>query len=155
MERATKFAFIGLILGIAVLAVGLSPLYLPSTPCGTMVGPLPPSCHPLPYPLVVIFSGFSFVGAAVIIVSLVALVYSSRNRTPKGVLPVVGAVIGLLLLLASQDNVGLAVPNCSSPSGCNAIPITFPLLWTGALVLAYSVLLLGLAFRSPKPRPST
>ena len=61
--------------------------------------------------------------------------------------PAIGITIGLLLLFLSQENVSLASP-CTSDASCRSgTPLTFPLLWTGALFLLYSVFLLTLSFR--------
>lgn len=60
---------------------------------------------------------------------------------------VIGIVIGLLLLFWSQENLTLTSP-CVSEAACRSgTPLTFPLLWSGALILSYSVFLLALSFR--------
>ena len=47
---------------------------------------------------------------------------------------VIGIVIGLLLLFWSQENLTLTSP-CVSEAACRSgTPLTFPLLWSGALI---------------------
>jgi hypothetical protein len=72
MKRKAKFALTGLI-GASVLAAGLWPYYLPTSVCGTMEGPLPPSCQPFPYFVAVFLAALPFVGISLIAVSLTAL----------------------------------------------------------------------------------
>lgn len=82
MRRNVKIAlvWVGLVLGIVILSVGLLGDNLwPSSACPSSK-PLPPTtCQPFPYQAIVV------VGLAVIAASLVAMAYSFLNRTtPSG-----------------------------------------------------------------------
>jgi len=79
---------IGFATGAVVLAVGLLPIVFPSAPCGTMEGPSPPSCQPSPYFAAVFFFASTFIGMAVIAVSLASLALSvSQPRISQAVNP--------------------------------------------------------------------
>ena len=69
----TRTGFIGLAIGVVVLVV-VGASGLSHGLCGTMEGPLPPSCQPTPY-----FVVGEIVEIAIIVVSVVALVLSFRK----------------------------------------------------------------------------
>jgi len=74
--------------GAVVLTVGSLPKLFPSTPCGTMEGPPPPSCQPFSYSATVFFFASTFIGMAVIAVSLASLALSvSQPRISQAVKP--------------------------------------------------------------------
>jgi hypothetical protein len=133
---------IGVAVGVVVLAVGLLPIFLPSVPCGTMEGPLPPSCQPSPYFVTVFSTALPLVGMAVIAVSLAELALSYRKPTPPqrvrwtrgGVWQVLGGLLasaGIFLVMF----VVILGPLLGEVQSINSTP-----LWVGVVYVPYLVI---------------